>query len=87
MKLLILAILLLGSLAATTTYSTAHANPITITHVVAKDSVYVCNSNTSVAYHSSQNCRGLNRCTHKVIKVTQKEAIETYGKRACKLCN
>jgi len=28
------------------------------------DNVYICNSTTAVAYHSSESCSGLNRCTH-----------------------
>ena len=50
------------------------------------EKVYVCDSDTSVAYHQSKECRGLNRCTHTIIYITKKEAINTYGKRACKIC-
>lgn len=48
--------------------------------------VYVCDSSGSVAYHSDKNCSGLNRCTHKIIAVTETEAIKTYGKRKCRKC-
>jgi hypothetical protein len=48
--------------------------------------VFVCDSTTSVAYHETKNCRGLNRCTHEIIQVTKRDAIENYGKRACKIC-
>lgn len=48
--------------------------------------VYVCNSSTSVAYHQDRDCRGLGRCRHEIIYVTQEEAVNTYGKRACKIC-
>jgi len=48
--------------------------------------VYVCDSKTSYAYHSPKDCRGLSRCTHEIIKVTESEAKNTYYKRACKLC-
>lgn len=54
--------------------------------IVPIEYVYVCDGKTSVAYHSTDNCKGLNRCTHTVIKVTKQDAINTYGKRACKLC-
>lgn len=47
--------------------------------------VYVCKSKTSVAYHASQTCRGLNRCTHEIVTVSVKEA-QDMGKRACKIC-
>ncbi len=48
--------------------------------------VYVCDSNTSVAYHSNRSCKGLNRCAHTIISVTENDAITRYGKRACKIC-
>ena len=48
--------------------------------------VYVCDSSTSVAYHSSKSCKGLNRCTHQIIEVSKQDAIDKYGKRACKIC-
>jgi hypothetical protein len=50
------------------------------------DSVYVCDSKTSVAYHAIKNCKGLNKCTHEIIKVSKAEAVDVYKKRACKLC-
>lgn len=48
--------------------------------------VFVCDSSTSVAYHSSKNCRGLQKCTHEIINVPKNDAINVYGKRACKIC-
>ncbi len=48
--------------------------------------VYACDSNTAKAYHSSQNCRELDRCTHEVAKVTKKEAEEEYGRVPCQVC-
>src|SRR4051812_25883342 len=48
--------------------------------------VYVCYSKTLYAYHSTKDCRGLNRCTHEIIKITESDAINTYYKRACKEC-
>lgn len=50
------------------------------------EKVYVCDSKTSVAYHASKDCRGLNKCTHEIIYITKKDAMENYGKRACKIC-
>lgn len=50
------------------------------------DSVYICNSSTAYVYHSTPNCKGLNRCTHGVIKVSLYDATHSYGRRACKLC-
>lgn len=79
---LCLAALLLG--VHTVIIAAPHASyPVT---AKTEDSVYICYSNTSYAYHSSTDCRGLNRCTHKIIKVSKKDAVDKYGKRACKLC-
>jgi hypothetical protein len=49
------------------------------------DTVYVCMSKSSVAYHSSDNCAGLNRCTHEVKSMSAAQAAE-LGKRACQKC-
>lgn len=46
--------------------------------------VLICNSKSSYAYHSYQ-CRGLQRCTHDIIKITRQEAINR-GRNACKIC-
>jgi hypothetical protein len=54
-------------------------------NTVLVSKVYVCDSNTSVAYYSKKECRCLNKCTHKIIHITQKETINDYGKRACKI--
>lgn len=53
---------------------------------VTTDKVYICDSSTSVAYHDSKDCKGLNRCTHEIIHIPKSSAIDKYGKRACKLC-
>ena len=52
---------------------------------VKDDNVYICNSTTAVAYHSIENCRGLNKCTHGVIKITKTDALNKYDRRACKI--
>lgn len=59
---------------------------ISVSFISADETVYVCDSSTSVAYHQKKNCSGLNRCTHEIITVTKTKAIDTYGKRACKIC-
>ena len=51
----------------------------------SSSNVFVCDSNTSVAYHASDSCKGLNKCSHKIISVTLSEATNK-GKRACKIC-
>lgn len=48
--------------------------------------VYICKSSTAYVYHSSTECKGLNKCTHPIIKVELKEATQKYRRRACKLC-
>lgn len=47
--------------------------------------VYVCMSKTSYAYHSSEGCSGLNRCSHPLKAMPTAEA-EKLGKRACHRC-
>jgi hypothetical protein len=48
--------------------------------------VFICNSNGAYAYHSTKSCRGLNRCTHEILKVTLSEAVNTYRRKPCKIC-
>ncbi|HEX5155148.1 MAG TPA: hypothetical protein VFW07_27080 [Parafilimonas sp.] len=48
--------------------------------------VYICDSNTAYAYHKTKDCSGLNRCTHEIRKITKADAINEYGRRACKVC-
>ena len=59
---------------------------LTVSFTGADTSVYVCNSSTSVAYHVTKTCSGLNRCTHEIITVTKNDAVNSYKKRACKIC-
>ncbi|RZJ86785.1 MAG: hypothetical protein EOO60_13015 [Hymenobacter sp.] len=55
----------------------------TATRPTSAPTVYVCGGGS--AYHSSDNCAGLNRCTHGVSTVTVTEA-ERMGRRPCKKC-
>lgn len=48
------------------------------------DSVLICRSSNAYAYHSYE-CKGLARCTHKIIKVTIEEARK-MGYKPCKIC-
>jgi len=49
--------------------------------------VYISLSPTAVAYHKSKDGRkGIQACTHQVIKVSKEDAIKKYKYRACKLC-
>ena len=36
--------------------------------------VYICISKTASKYHYSKNCKGLNRCTHTISKVSKSDA-------------
>ncbi|AYA35991.1 hypothetical protein D3Y59_02320 [Hymenobacter oligotrophus] len=47
--------------------------------------VYVCISKSSVAYHATDDCAGLNRCTHEV-RAMAVGAAQEMGKRACQKC-
>lgn len=65
-------------------YGLVLATTLTATKPLAN--VYICNSSTSVAYHSKKDCRGLNRCTHTIIEVSEEKAAKEYSKRKCKVC-
>lgn len=53
--------------------------------VASAPKVYVCGGGSAYAYHSSEGCGGLNRCSHGVSAVTVAEA-EGMGRRPCKKC-
>lgn len=44
--------------------------------------VYECKGPKSKVYHTTPNCKGLNRCSTKVVKVQK----NTTKRRACKIC-
>ena len=50
------------------------------------ETVYICISNTAVAYHIDRGCKGLAACTHKIIQTTKEEAINKYNRRSCRYC-
>lgn len=54
------------------------------THPVSAETVYICM--TGEVYHSTKNCRGLQRCKSSIKSVTEKQAIKKYGRRPCKIC-
>lgn len=47
--------------------------------------VYICDGPKAKVYHSSPNCRGLNRCSGNIVKVSVSKAKE-MGRRPCKIC-
>ncbi len=52
----------------------------------AKATVYVCDTKTAKAYHTSKTCTGLAKCSGTVKEMTKAEA-EKAGKTPCKMCN
>ncbi len=61
------------------------AAPVAAAPARPSATVYVCMSKTSYAYHSSEACTGLNRCSHPLKAMPTAEA-EKLGKRACQKC-
>jgi hypothetical protein len=53
---------------------------------VRPDSVFICVSKGSIAYHQTLNCRGLRSCKHQIIKVSLSDAINKYHLRECHIC-
>ncbi len=47
--------------------------------------VYICLSPNAYAYHSNPNCKGLSRCRHTIVKVSEQEA-RRRGYRRCRIC-
>jgi hypothetical protein len=49
--------------------------------------VYICLGPKAYAYHSDYNCRGLQRCTHQIIRTTKDSAINYYNRsKPCSYC-
>ena len=48
--------------------------------------VYICGGKYAYAYHSYQNCKGLNNCQSKVYYTSENDAINQYGREPCCLC-
>ncbi|MFB9841101.1 hypothetical protein [Mucilaginibacter ginsenosidivorans] len=60
------------------------ATPVKYQTVNKIDSVYICQSKSAYAYHRYE-CRGLQRCTHSILKIPKASAIK-LGYKACKIC-
>ena len=52
----------------------------------AKGNVFICDSKTAKAYHSSKTCTGLSKCSGTVKEMAKADA-EKAGKTPCKMCN
>lgn len=48
--------------------------------------VFVCMNGSTSVYHVSEKCGALNRCSHKIKKMSVPEAKEK-GLRACRVCH
>ncbi len=55
------------------------------TGVEESSSVYICTGSKATVYHSSNKCRGLNRCSGEIKAISLADAKE-MGRRACKMC-
>ena len=51
-----------------------------------EETVYVCTGPMSQCYHTSRNCKGLERCSKTIEAVSITEAIQA-GRRPCKFCH
>jgi hypothetical protein len=89
MKYLLLAFLLHLSLASPAQTLPPRYQPAsrrtTAMPSVTTPKVYACGGGSAYAYHRSEGCAGLNRCSHGVGAVTVAEA-EGMGRRPCKKC-
>lgn len=48
-------------------------------------SVYICTGSSSVCYHRTPDCKGLDKCGGKIKAITLEEA-QNLGRRPCKIC-
>ena len=55
------------------------------TNEVEEQTVYVCTGAKSKRYHTYKNCKGLRRCSRRIIQITKSEA-EEKGKTPCRIC-
>ncbi|WP_074024105.1 hypothetical protein [Gabonia massiliensis] len=51
----------------------------------SSSTVYICNGPKSYAYHKTDKCKGLRRCSTEIEAVSLKEALD-MGRKACKIC-
>jgi hypothetical protein len=51
----------------------------------SNSSVYICTGKTAYSYHNNRSCRGLNRCSAEIQKVSL-EYAKSIGRSPCKIC-
>ncbi|PWG79536.1 hypothetical protein DDR33_15810 [Pararcticibacter amylolyticus] len=49
---------------------------------ISTDTVYICDSSGAKKYHLRQNCKGLQNCQQKIIKITLDQATRR-GRTLC----
>lgn len=64
--------------------NSSFTDSMTDSEVSHNSEVYICNSETSYAFHKTNTCKGLNNCSSSIIKITLTEA-KNKGKTPCKL--
>ena len=52
---------------------------------ISHDYVYICTGPTAYAYHKTDTCKGLRRCTGDIKKISLEQA-KKENRKACKLC-
>jgi len=52
--------------------------------LTAEGYVYLCNGPSSKVYHRFESCKGLNRCSTQIVKVSL-SAAQSKGRRACRI--
>jgi hypothetical protein len=52
--------------------------------ITTEDNVFLCNGPKSKVYHRSESCKGLNKCSTQIAKVSLSIA-QSKGRRACRI--
>ena len=47
--------------------------------------VYICTGYKSRRYHKKETCKGLDRCSGEILKISVEEA-RSYGRTPCRFC-
>lgn len=50
------------------------------------DNVYLCMGSMSHTYHNTMYCKGLKRCSTRLLKVSFEDAIGKYHRTGCRYC-
>lgn len=55
-------------------------------NTTATDSVYICTGQYSKKYHKKEDCKGLENCSQKVVRITE-DSAKAIGRTSCNWCN